>query len=246
MRKSGFSKGTYASLKEIPCHKELDCDYRILFDKESIPFQYEFNYDLSRGEFNDVKDVDHVLGYATKLFTLSFFLKLLHPDEQFFFIEAIKNSVIVLSSDQNNIRENYLYASYRLKRSNGEYAFIVQRSYIDVVVEGIACSMRNICVDISVLGLFPILSVKCFSSKRILYELSKSSFFSMNVIELSRQELIVLELVAGGLHCAEIAKKLGISIHTVHTHRRNILRKTKSQNIIEAISRVNGNALFLR
>lgn len=42
---------------------------------------------------------------------------------------------------------------------------------------------------------------------------------------LSDREIEVLELIAQGLKSPEIADKLFISVHTVRTHRKNIIRK---------------------
>jgi DNA-binding CsgD family transcriptional regulator len=46
----------------------------------------------------------------------------------------------------------------------------------------------------------------------------------------SPAELKVLELLANGEKSKDIAEQLHISPHTVDTHRRNMLRKTKSSN----------------
>lgn len=44
--------------------------------------------------------------------------------------------------------------------------------------------------------------------------------------ELGKREIEVIRLMSEGLTSEEIAKKLHLSIHTVKTHRKNILRKT--------------------
>lgn len=44
---------------------------------------------------------------------------------------------------------------------------------------------------------------------------------------LKNREFEVLKLVATGLTSSEIAKNLFLSLHTVNTHRRNILEKYK-------------------
>jgi DNA-binding NarL/FixJ family response regulator len=46
------------------------------------------------------------------------------------------------------------------------------------------------------------------------------------VVELSPREQTVLRLLAGGLSSKEIAKRLGLSVHTVVNHRSNLMRKT--------------------
>tara|TARA_A100001015_G_scaffold205254_1_gene229494 strand:- start:5498 stop:6136 length:639 start_codon:yes stop_codon:yes gene_type:complete len=42
---------------------------------------------------------------------------------------------------------------------------------------------------------------------------------------LSKRELEVLELIAKGCRTADIAEKLFVSIHTINSHRKNILKK---------------------
>ena len=52
---------------------------------------------------------------------------------------------------------------------------------------------------------------------------------------LSKRELEVLQLLGMGLSTAEIAEKLFISPETVTSHRKNIMRKTKTRNTVELI-----------
>lgn len=55
---------------------------------------------------------------------------------------------------------------------------------------------------------------------------------------LSERELEVLNLIGNGLLSKEIADQLNISVHTVNTHRQNILEKLKAHTIFEAIKSV--------
>jgi DNA-binding CsgD family transcriptional regulator len=50
---------------------------------------------------------------------------------------------------------------------------------------------------------------------------------------LSIRELEIVRLLAEGLASKQIADTLCISPNTVHTHRRNLLRKTGSKNMLE-------------
>lgn len=54
-----------------------------------------------------------------------------------------------------------------------------------------------------------------------------------NPYQLTRQEMTVARLVCSGLNSEEVAERLFISIHTVHTHRRRILEKTASGTFME-------------
>jgi DNA-binding CsgD family transcriptional regulator len=51
----------------------------------------------------------------------------------------------------------------------------------------------------------------------------------------SNRELEILDLVARGMESEDIATALFLSVHTVNTHRRNILRKTGNANIHDLI-----------
>lgn len=53
--------------------------------------------------------------------------------------------------------------------------------------------------------------------------------------DLTAREFEILKLVATGLTSSEIAKKLFLSLHTVNTHRRNILEKYKKNHISDVI-----------
>lgn len=52
---------------------------------------------------------------------------------------------------------------------------------------------------------------------------------------LTAREFEVLKQVASGLTSSEVAKNLFLSLHTVNTHRRNILEKYKKAHISDVI-----------
>jgi DNA-binding CsgD family transcriptional regulator len=58
--------------------------------------------------------------------------------------------------------------------------------------------------------------------------LQKGNIFSLREFE-------IIRLIGSGLSSDEIAEKLFLSVHTVNTHRRNILEKSGKENISELI-----------
>jgi len=52
---------------------------------------------------------------------------------------------------------------------------------------------------------------------------------------LSEREFQIIRLIESGLSSEEIAEKLFLSVHTVNTHRRNILEKSGKESISELI-----------
>lgn len=60
-------------------------------------------------------------------------------------------------------------------------------------------------------------------------------------VKLTKREKEIFQLSADGLPIKMIAEKLNLSDRTVEKHRANIMLKTNSNNIIEAIVRINQN-----
>jgi len=52
---------------------------------------------------------------------------------------------------------------------------------------------------------------------------------------LSRREVEILKNISAGLNSTQIADKLHISLHTVNTHRKNMIRRTNSQNTADLL-----------
>jgi len=61
----------------------------------------------------------------------------------------------------------------------------------------------------------------------------------LNKFKLSPRELEIITLVSNGLTNNEIADKLFLSVHTVMTHRKNILHKLEVRNTAEMLSLIN-------
>jgi len=60
-----------------------------------------------------------------------------------------------------------------------------------------------------------------------------------NIFGFTPQENVIAKMICKGQSSEEVAEKLFISIHTVHTHRRKILEKTKSENFIQVCQKIN-------
>ncbi|MBI4337363.1 MAG: helix-turn-helix transcriptional regulator [Chloroflexi bacterium] len=61
---------------------------------------------------------------------------------------------------------------------------------------------------------------------------------SSPLLKLSRREMDVLRLVVKGMTSQEAAGALGLSAHTVHRHRANIMRKLAVRNVAQLVNYV--------
>lgn len=66
-------------------------------------------------------------------------------------------------------------------------------------------------------------------------EILNNSMYSEDAV-LSKRELEIAKMVCRELTSDTIAKTLGLSLHTVNTHRKNILRKIEGKNPIDLMN----------
>ncbi len=65
----------------------------------------------------------------------------------------------------------------------------------------------------------------------ILGSMTASSKYAKSTVKLTNREVEIIKLIALEYTTNEIAEKLFVSLHTVESHRKNLLRKTNSRNI---------------
>ena len=67
---------------------------------------------------------------------------------------------------------------------------------------------------------------------------------SFEVPRITKREQQILKAISEGKTSAEIAEILFISVITVETHRRNLLQKFKTKNMIELVKIATENKLI--
>ena len=75
----------------------------------------------------------------------------------------------------------------------------------------------------------------CNSILEIVMAPHKEVVANQESTDLSKRELEVLELIAKGYRTADIAENLFLSIHTINSHRKNILKKLKLKSPAQLI-----------
>jgi DNA-binding NarL/FixJ family response regulator len=62
--------------------------------------------------------------------------------------------------------------------------------------------------------------------------------------DFSTREMEIIKMIESGMSSKQIADKLFISVHTVNTHRRNILQRSGKDNISNLIYELNEQGLI--
>ncbi|MBK6979809.1 MAG: PAS domain-containing protein [Cytophagaceae bacterium] len=75
-------------------------------------------------------------------------------------------------------------------------------------------------------------------------QVDNKKFISLDIPQISKRELEILQLMVRGLNSPQIAENLFLSYHTIENHKRNLRRKTNTKTTAELIDFVWRNNLI--
>ena len=191
--------------------------------------------DFSKNKITDKNGFKNLLGYENQDITLEFLASIIHEDDK----EMVNKIRIATATfglkNPTKECEYMLSLTYRLKRSDNTYINVLNQTTIYSADEnGRLISIMNRLSDISFMR-NPLnlnwnvegedLDTNAF--KKEVYR-EYQNFFSS-------RELDVINKIKDGFTNKIIALKLNISEHTVATHRKRILKKSKCHNSDELL-----------
>ncbi len=177
-------------------------------------------------------NVRNVLGYDPVEFDLNKIYEIIHPDDQKAVFEIGK---MVLNREMNYIageshRHFTYYLTYRAMMKGGRYARISRTISRHIHPEG---------------GIYELVVIRDIShihcGTKVTFSLLGGRPFSdlPEVVGqsplISRREQEIIYHISQGLTSKRIANELNISEYTVNTHRKNIMRKTGTNNLVDML-----------
>lgn len=246
LKKIFDKKNLYSPNNHNPTfYKELDALFNSLpvaaniFDHKELRYTY-CNENLaslmgySRAEFMSENGMQTV--YNTFHPThMAIYNAYLYPKVVEIMAEAVANS--------EDVKSYKFSSTFKAVRSNKqEFWCQVQFGVIETYSDGIPMFTLSLLNDISHIKKDNNIDFLIYktTSGEIQQTISYTSFNEDNSqLKLSKREIEILALVKIGHTSKEIAAKLFVSEHTVHTHRKNMLHKTNSKNIAELIQFAN-------
>ena len=189
------------------------------------------------------KSVFSVLGMTPQKATLQGLLNSWHPED----LEtmSIKEPLIfeflynyVKPTDIPHYKVSYIN---RLKNFDGTYKKILHQSST-ISVSNDNKIEKTFCVETDVSHLnIPMSNTITFlgingRKSYICDDLKSFKPLEKRKINLTRRELQVVSLTSKGFSSKEIAEKLNVSVHTIYTHKRNIIRNHEYSNLTQLIS----------
>ncbi|TDS60209.1 LuxR C-terminal-related transcriptional regulator [Myroides indicus] len=177
-----------------------------------------------------------LLGYTPEEFTLEIFLDIIHPDD----LQTYLNFEATITEFWKNLPPDKVFKyktryDFRIRCKNGQTKRLLQQvAVIQSDEEGAVLRTFVVFTDISelketnkmVLSIIGLDGEPCYIDIHPVKELVPYKSI------LTKREIQVFRLLVEGCQSAEIAEILNISLHTVSSHRKNILRKTKTNSVL--------------
>jgi DNA-binding CsgD family transcriptional regulator len=213
-----------------------------IIDIFSVGEYYYLIFNLATSTIEYVQDnVTNVLGCSPEEFTTEYAIANIHPDDIPFFMN-IENTAMKFFSKftPEKLMKYKIRYDYRLRHTNGKYVRILQQIYtIQTSPKGGALRVLDIHIDISHLKLTgrPILSFIGLDNEPSYIDVEIQTVFKPTKEILTKREKEVLRNLIDGHNSKSLSDKLFLSIETINTHRRNILRKTKTKSTTEVITK---------
>jgi DNA-binding CsgD family transcriptional regulator len=201
-------------------------------------YYYIINMAAVKMEFCS-ESVQNVLGVSPSDFSVEKVVELLHPDDKAVFLaqeQTLTHFFNQLSPEK--ILKYKISHDYRLRCANGSYKWILQQG-VAVQTNEIGSVIRALVIHTDITHLktenkHSGVSFIGLDGEPSYYNVPlQTTVFLPSTEVFSGREKEILQLVISGKSTIEIAKQLHVSIHTVNTHRKNILSKSGCNSLAE-------------
>lgn len=183
-------------------------------------------------------EIVKVIGYDKSQFDLALVVENIHPQDLPYYYHYEESSTRFFStidpSDCFNYKISY---DFRLKTKSGEYKRLLQQIFpLEFFPNGGARTLVTF-TDITHLNCqgVPKLSFIGINGAPSYMNVHLQKEFQLTPSLFSNREFEILHHIVQGLTSEKIAELMYRSIHTINTHRKNILQKSGCKNVNELI-----------
>jgi DNA-binding CsgD family transcriptional regulator len=210
-----------------------------LQDTQLWPNQFVYIHDVDTGRYHH-EGVERALGYDLDRLTPDFFVRHIHPGDlpaYFEISEALLSFVMEYAEDLVPF-ESTCHVTYRMRTADGAYVWILRKSTPFLKgPDGRVAAYISRCTNITHVSDDPDVSWKIFGPRNDRFEefLDGGAGEQQGNNLFTEREMDVLRLLRTGHTSAEIADQLYISVNTVNTHRKSLMRKAEVDNTVELL-----------
>jgi DNA-binding CsgD family transcriptional regulator len=214
--------------------------------KEVVPKSGEcfFVFDLTKNLIVHFGGLKNMFGYDFEKINLTFLFDILHPNDSHLVQAIIKNSIDQIIQAEIPKYTNVFKLSSRIRKSNGEYIKILSDNFIlQTNKNNLVQSILVRYTDISFLDESEEVDW-WVDTEFIDKEAIVNSVYGERKDVFTRREKEIVLLIILGSSNAGISRDLSISHHTVATHRKNILSKSKCSGVQDLKTYCKKNGVF--
>ena len=191
--------------------------------------------DFSQNKLTFAKGFESFLGYKDKKMSLENYLEKIHPDDIDLVSRIGAATMQHTHSNPNQNKDNVLYISFRIRNSNNEYLKVLsQSSVFETDNNGQMISSLIKVSDLSFIEDGEVVRYK-FVAENLDQEAFKHKIYHSSKDLFTNRELDIIKEIAKGKSSQEIAESLEISKHTVATHRKKIMKKSRCHSAEELL-----------
>lgn len=232
------SKSDSEYTKELELQLEF---HKRLLNLFQIGGYYYIVFNIFQGEIEFASDeVKTVLGYEPEEISILFLMDKIHPEDKNYFLKfEYKIAEFFKTIDHNKVKNYKAQYDIRFKAKNNEYVRILQQAVQIDYDETNYYRTLGIQTDISHIkkeGL-PCLSIIGLEGEPSYYNIQDESTFIKSYDLFTKREREILKYIVEGKNSKTIAKELNISLHTVNTHRKNLLIKANCKTPIDLVTK---------
>jgi DNA-binding CsgD family transcriptional regulator len=177
-----------------------------------------------------------IIGVIPELFDLATLISKVHPDDKNRY--SISRAQYIKMGQELFLKEcgeAIISTHFRLSNNEGNYSNLLFQGYMFYCAVPVRTVYTILLLtDLSGFGLSKRGYHYYVGNDILLFRYPDTTLLNTGRV-FSYRELEILKMIAQGLDSREIAKKLFLSVNTVNTHRKNILRKTKKTSTHDLI-----------
>jgi DNA-binding CsgD family transcriptional regulator/PAS domain-containing protein len=222
--------------RELEIHKKL-------FNIFQAGDYYYFIFNSTNATIEYVNEsITAILGYQPEEFTTPFAVERIHPEDLPYFLNFEATLVEFFNQlEPEKCMKYKVRYDYRLRKADGEYIRILQQSIFFQVGDVKGSLMRSLIMHTDISHLKPdgkpMLSFIGLEGEPSYIDVKPKQAFSPQKEVLSKREKEVLAMIISGKPSRQISEELHISMHTVNTHRKNILAKAQVGSSSELVAK---------
>ncbi|HEX8427601.1 LuxR C-terminal-related transcriptional regulator [Hymenobacter sp.] len=202
------------------------------------PNQFLYIHDIASGQFYH-KGFAECLGYELDELTADFFVRNIHPADRstYFNVSKALLSFVLAHAAELVPFISTFQMNYRVRRLDGRYITVLRQNtpFLKNANNEVVAYL-SFCTDISLITDTNRIKWNVEGPKSETFPQFLHNHLHQQQPLFSEREQHILRLVGQGLSSTAISEKLFISINTVNTHRKSLMKKANVNKTIDLIA----------